>query len=253
MTEPFIVHAHIPKTGGSALNRRMLFPMYGEDNVYQLYRFVFERASRLPRRHVARAMRSFVAVGHVPFGYFDDVYPDAVYVSVFRDPVARYMSFLNFVVAREKHGVHRRIGKNLVDQAAEEPDAYVNAVLDDPRLTVIHGNVQTRLASGTARLGDAPVTMEHLSAALSNVARERYVCGSQEDLPSLFDRLRESFPHMRRPKATSAELEKRLPKALHLDGLALRTIDRIRAANDLDTRLYAALCDTAATSFAKAA
>ena len=85
MSEPFLVHAHIPKTGGSALNRRLVFPGFGEDRVCQLYRFVFERAQRLPTRHVSRAMRSSAAAGHVPFGYFERLYPGALYVSVFRE------------------------------------------------------------------------------------------------------------------------------------------------------------------------
>lgn len=253
MTEPFIVHTHIPKTGGSALNQRLLFPMYGRENVYELYRFVFERASRLPRRHVARAMRSFVAVGHVPFGYFDEVYPDAFYVSVFREPVARFVSFLNFVAAVERHGVRKRIGDAPVDNAANDPDAFVTAVLDEPRLKTIHSDVQTRLASGAARFGDLDVTPDHLRAALRNVARERYVCGVQENMPALFDRLRETFPHMRHPKPVSDALEKRLPKALSLDQLAPRTVERIRAANDLDLRLYAAVSEVPSVPLAQAA
>lgn len=253
MTEPFIVHAHIPKTGGSALNRRMLFPSFGEDNVYLLYRYVFERASRLPRRHVARAMRSFIATGHVPFGYFDDIYPEAVYVSVFREPCARFLSFLNFVLAAEKHGVHHRVGEAVMARAKEDPEAFVTAVLDHPRLSIVHGNVQTRLAGGAPRLGDLPVTQGHLRAALRNVGRERYVTGTQENLPELFERLRETFPHLRRPRPAPAVLEKRLPKAMSIEYLSPKTVDRIRAANDLDLRLYAAVTETPTLQLAQAA
>ncbi|MEM1131019.1 MAG: hypothetical protein AAGH83_10920, partial [Pseudomonadota bacterium] len=86
---PFVVHCHVPKTGGSALNQRLFFPRFGAAQVYQMYRFIFERSSRLPLRHRARAMRSRAAIGHIPFGYFDLLYPDALYVSLFRAPEAR--------------------------------------------------------------------------------------------------------------------------------------------------------------------
>lgn len=253
MIDPFIVHCHIPKTGGSALNRRVLFPTHGEENVYQLYRYVFERASRLPRRHVARAMRSDLAVGHVPFGYFDEIYPGALHVSVFREPVARFVSFLNFVLANPKHAVRARLDPPLVANAADDPDALIRAVLAEPRLAVVHRNVQTRLAGGAPRLGDVEVSTCHLEAALRNVARERYVTGVQENLDDLIDRLRERLPHLRLRTTATADQEKRLPKVLHIPALSRQTLDRIRAANDLDLRLHAAVRETLAISYAEAA
>ncbi len=241
MSEPFIVHSHIPKTGGSALNRRLLFPLYGEDRAYQMYRYVFETASRLPRRHVARAMRSYVAVGHVPFGYFDEVYPQAIYVSVFREPVARFVSFLNFVLANAEHAVRQRIDEPVIDNAADDPDRFIAAVLAEPRLAIVHQNAQTRLAGGSPRLGQCPVTGDHLDAALRNVARECYVTGIQEDMVGLIARFRERFPTARFQDAGSPHLEKRMTRALAVQHLGARTLDRLRAANDLDLYLYDAV------------
>jgi hypothetical protein len=251
--EPFIVHSHIPKTGGSALNRRLLFPMYGEDRVYQMYRYVFETASRLPRRHVARAMRSFIAVGHVPFGYFDELYPDAVYVSVFREPVARFISFLNFVLANPDHAVRERLDPNVLINAANDPDAFISAVLAEPRLAVVHPNTQVRLAGGSPRLGECPVTLDHLEAALRNLSRGRYISGVQEDMPALIARFQERFPNARIRDPGSAKLEKRLHKSLRFNDLRPSTVDALRAANDLDLRFYAVLCDAHEDRLATAA
>ena len=242
MSGPFLVHCHVPKTGGSALNRRFLYPAFGEDRVYQLYRFVFERASRLPHRHVSRAMRSYAATGHVPVGFFDRVYPDALYFSVFREPVERMLSFLNFVLSNPDHKVNARLPKGAVRHAAQDPDAYVNAVLDEPRLAVVQANVQTRIAGGAARLGDRPVSELHLDQAFENLSRSSYVVGDQSDLDDLIARLGERVPVLAaqcssEPRS-SAKLEKRLPRTLCLNALAPRTLDRIRGANDLDIRLY---------------
>ena len=257
MSGPFLVHCHVPKTGGSALNRRFLYPAFGEDRVYQLYRYVFERASRIPLRHVSRAMRSFAATGHVPFGFFDRVYPDAIYVSVFREPVERMLSFLNFVISNPDHKVNARLPKGAVRHAAQDPDAYVNAVLNDPRLAVVQANVQTRIAGGAARLGDRPVNDLHLDQALENLSRPNYFVGDQSDLDNLIERLSTVVPILTaqdpsKPKS-NAKLEKRLPRTLTLNALAPRTLERIRGANDLDLRLYDLVQTTLASPQRRAA
>lgn len=253
MSEPFIVHSHIPKTGGSALNQRVLFPIYGQDRAYLLYRYVFETASRLPRRHVARAMRSEVAVGHVPFGYFDEIYPEAVYISVFREPVSRFVSFLNFVLANPNHAVRERLGAEVMDRVADDPDRFIEAILDEPRLAVVHQNVQVRLASGAPRLGACKVSTDHLEAALRNIRRDRYISGVQEDMDALILALRERFPDVRAGKAASANLEKRLEKKLSVHSFAPRTLDRIRSANGFDMRLYEAVLERSPQALATAA
>lgn len=253
MSERFIVHSHIPKTGGSALNRRVLFAMHGEQRVYPLYRYVFETASRLPRRQVARAMRSEVAVGHVPFGYFDEIYPEAIYISVFREPVSRFVSFLNFVLANPNHAVRERLEPEVVTHAADDPDRFISAVLNEPRLAIVHQNVQVRLASGAPRLGECQVTQAHLDAALRNVMRERYISGVQEDMPALIHRLQVRFPKLRPAKAATAALEKRLEKTLTPEHLGSQTLDRLRAANDLDLRLHDAVAEQQAFRMADAA
>ncbi|MEM1297964.1 MAG: hypothetical protein AAGH68_01700 [Pseudomonadota bacterium] len=241
MTEPFLVHAHIPKTGGSALNQRFLFPRFGQDRVQMLYRYVFEAAHRLPKRHTSPAMRCFAATGHVPYGFFSRVYPSATYLSVFREPLARSLSFLNFVLATPDHKVHERIGADPARNAADDPDGFVMAVLQEPRLATVQSNVQTRLASGCARLGEMPVDALHLDVAEANMARSDYLIGDQAQLARLIGELRSRYPipHQQAPTPQpDPRTEKRLPKTLRVDALAPATVAALEQANRFDLALY---------------
>lgn len=242
MAERFLVHCHIPKTGGSALNRRLILPGFGEGAVQRLYRYVFECAAVLPVRHRGRAMRSFAAAGHVPFGYFAPVYPGALHVSVFREPVERFVSFLNYVFANHEHSARRRLPGPVVDGAADDPDRFALAILDEPRLAVVHGNVQTRLASGLPRRGEAPVEAGDLARALSNLDRPDYLWGAQEDLDGFIARLAGVLEAGGRRVTTAADvpdrLAKRLGRRFAATDLAPATLCRITDANRLDMDLY---------------
>lgn len=241
MLEPFLVHAHIPKTGGSALNQRFLFPHFGPDRVQMLYRYVFEAAHRLPQRHTSPAMRCFAATGHVPFGFHSRVYPSATYLSVFREPVARSLSFLNFVLATPDHKVHERVGPGPARTMEEDPDRFVMAVLQEPRLAVVQSNVQTRLASGCARLGEMPVDALHLDVAEANISRADYITGDQARLGRLISELRERYPVPRVQGPTpqpDPRVEKRMPRVLQVEALAPATRAALEQANRFDLRLY---------------
>lgn len=243
--EPFVVHCHMPKTGGSALNQRLFFPRYGTDRVHQLYRHIFERSSRLPLRHRARAMRSVAATGHVPFGYLDGLYPHAVYVSLFRDPVARFLSFVNFMLATPDHKTRTRLDPKLLDRAADDPDALLRGVLGDDHLGVVHANTQTRLASGTARLGQRPVGGQHLAAALQNIADPRYLTGLQHEFEVFIASLDQTLPGdgLAQPSAIEEKLAKRGHAKITAADLAPKTLGLIRAANDLDLCLIEAVAE----------
>ncbi len=238
MPDPFVVHCHIPKTGGSALNRRVLFPRFGEAQVYQLYRYVFECAERLPLRHTSRAMRSVAAAGHVPYGFFMRAYPKATYVSVFRDPEPRFLSFLNFVLATPGHKIRERLDAQVLDRAGDDPDRFVTAVLEDAHLAMIQSNVQTRLAAGRARLGQHAVTRDDLEAAMFNLAQPNYLAGDQANMGAFEDLLTDRLgPVLQQPRPDE-KLEKRLAHRISLEALGPDARARIRAANELDLRLY---------------
>ena len=239
MSLPFLVHCHVPKTGGSAFNQRFLFPRFGMDGTYLLYRYVFEAAHRLPTRHVSRAMRSYAATGHIPFGYFHKIYPEALHVSIFREPVARSLSFLNFVLATPDHKVRERLPALIANNATDDPDAFVLAVLDEPRLAVVQANVQTRLASGCARLGPRPVDALHLEIAEENIRRDDYLVGDQANLAGFLHRMTQRFPLPPGPTPQpDAAAEKRLARKLAAKMLQPATLARLEDANRFDLKLY---------------
>lgn len=244
MSEPFVVHCHMPKTGGSALNRRILHARYGIDRVHQMYRFIFERSSRLPIRHRTKAMRCFAAAGHVPFGYVDPIYPKAIYISVFRDPVERFLSFLNFMLITPDHAARARITKSTFQNFDEDPDGLVMAVLSDRHLSAVHCNTQVRLASGSARLGKTPVGPHHMDAALGNLTNPRYLTARHEELDGFLIRLDDILPGAGNAidgQDISPKLEKRGKRRLMSDMLHPKTLDAIRSANGYDQRLLGAL------------
>lgn len=244
MSEPFVVHCHMPKTGGSALNRRILFARYGIDRVHQMYRYIFERSSRLPIRHRTKAMRCFAAAGHIPFGYVDPIYPQAVYVSVFRDPVERFLSFLNFMLITPDHASRAHLPATVFEHFDDHPDGLVMAVLSDERLNAVHCNTQVRLASGSARLGKSPVGPHHMDAALGNLLSPRYLTARHEDLDGFLLRLDGALPGAGNAidgRDISPVLEKRGKRRLKADMLRPRTLEQIRSANGYDQRLLDAL------------
>ena len=243
MSEPFIVHSHIPKTGGAVLNTGLLFPMHGKARVYQMYREAFETTPSLPRQHTARAMRSYIAVGHVPFGYLDKIYPEAIYLSIFREPVARFLSFLNSVLNDPEHAIRECLCRSVFQNAADDPEPLIMAVLGEPRLVILHGNTQVRLAGGSPLRDRCPTTSDHLDAALRHIAQSRYVTGIQENLSAMFARLQLRFDHTRAIATDPARPRERHARAIRVDAIRPKILDRLRAASDLDIRLYDQLAE----------
>ncbi|HEY7690872.1 MAG TPA: hypothetical protein VH816_00885 [Gaiellaceae bacterium] len=88
---------HLPKTAGTTLAQLMRYhyrggAFKGAGNV--LSRFD-EAESRL--RAIARKPRLRAAAGHVSFGLAERVLPDAVFVTILREPVARTLSQYHFL------------------------------------------------------------------------------------------------------------------------------------------------------------
>ena len=249
-SEPFVVHCHIPRTGGMAVNQRLLVPRYGADRVQQLYNGPFARFARLPLRHRAPAMRAYAAAGHVPFGYVDALYPAAVYVSVFRDPVSRFLADLNHALCAPRNMLRARLGPDRVQLASADPDRFVAAVLCDPGLGVLCTNLQTRLAAGTARIGRYAIDAAHLTAAKTHLANPRYLIGLMSGMDQFLDRLDAALPGFGPGPipADPARAQNQPSPVLTSAGLTARTLAAIEDANALDMVVY----ETAARCLAQA-
>ncbi|MEO1612403.1 MAG: hypothetical protein AAFU55_08640, partial [Pseudomonadota bacterium] len=84
----------MPKTAGSALNRRVFLPRFDAARTWLAYGVAVERRRALDQAE-APARPAFIA-GHVPYGFADPLGRETVHVSVLRDPVDRVVSFLNY-------------------------------------------------------------------------------------------------------------------------------------------------------------
>ena len=239
-SEPFVVHCHIPRTGGMTVNQRLLVPRYGADRVQQLYNGPFARFARLPLRHRTPAMRAYAAAGHVPFGYVDALYPAAVYVSVFRDPVSRFLADLNHALCAPRNMLRARLGPDRIQMAGADPDRFVTAVLSDPSLGVLCTNLQTRLAAGTARIGRYAIDAAHLTAAKTHLANPRYLIGLMSGMDQFLERLDAILPGFG-PGLIPADPTRAQGQAapvLTSAGLTARTLAAIEDSNALDMVIY---------------
>lgn len=240
MSEPFVVHCHVPSSGSGHLNRRLLFARYRQERVLQLYEAEYGTAQRLPLSRISWAMRCHAAAGHVPIGFFDRIYPAALHIIVLREPVARWLDALNAMLAMPEHPFHQRLGPDVVSLATEEPDACVRVVLEDRRILQRGTDVQTRLASGMARFGRRTPDIDDLSVALANLSRKDVLAGDYRTMDAFLTGLRDILPgadtahRISSPKHSPA----RPPQIITPDMLTARTLEGIRAVNSFDLRLH---------------
>lgn len=227
MLDPFVLHCTCYGSGGETLDRRFLIPRYGADRVQRLSGPAFAGVAHVAPGHVARAMRSHAASGPVPVGFVARVYPRAVTVVVLEDPVARILATLGRAEATREGSLR-------------DPDDRVRHALDDPGFTALHGNLQTRLAAGRALL-DTNAGAADPERARANLSRRDVLVGDAARLDAFIAHLDGVLPEPDpRPPLALPEPERR-PLAWTQGDISPALVDRIRAANDLDLRLYDAV------------
>lgn len=247
---PIVLHCHMPKTAGSALNRQVLRPRHDPARVMLAYGPRFERNRRFPLADISPPERVELIAGHVPVGFADNLGRRVLHVSVLRDPVARMFSFLNYVAVAPRHGLRRRFDLDMKAVAREDPARFVRLMLADDMVRLRQTNAMTRLASGMARLGKKAPDGSDLAAALTTVEEGWYIVGVQERFDQFAARLRARLdsegagdPERAEEIDQSDEAEKRLPRLVSLSDATPATIAAVREANSLDQRLYDAVAD----------
>jgi Galactose-3-O-sulfotransferase len=130
---PAIIFVHLPKCGGTTLNRLIEWE-YSPTQVLSIdpsfFRWSYRKVISLPRRRLAR-MRAFQ--GHMPFGLHKILPQKATYLTVLREPVDRGISEYYYALSRVVHPEHRTIRRLSLDK-------YI-------QLTP-YANVQTKLLAG---------------------------------------------------------------------------------------------------------
>ncbi|MGG7567611.1 hypothetical protein ACQ5SO_15780 [Rhodovulum sp. DZ06] len=251
MTVRLLVHAHVPHCGASRLNRALFFRSYSRGETLLAYDEAFCRQARMGGAAPARALATArLALGHVPYGYFDGLGRWPLYVSVFDDPVNRFLSRLGEVMAMpgEERAALLPEGAD-ADALAGDPEALAQALLSGPAERKLLLNAMTRMAAGMPALVPVRLDRADLAVAKANLSRANYLVALREDLPNFQGYLRDVLGiGVGQQRAAGTEgwpqvlggAQLRRPVKLRPGDVSARTISRIEAANDLDMHLHEA-------------
>jgi Galactose-3-O-sulfotransferase/Prolyl oligopeptidase family len=136
MDREALIFLHIPKTAGTTLNRIVEWH-YSAFSIYTIdpyrIRATAERLKRLPE---GRRRRFRVVRGHLYYGLHEFLPQGATYITMLREPVARFLSSYYFILRRPLHPLHRKLKKERL------------GVEDYLRLTPHRQNFQCQLIAG---------------------------------------------------------------------------------------------------------
>ena len=158
-----LIFLHIPKTAGTTLNRiiewqynpLLIFTM----DPYRI-RATAERLEKLPEK---RRRRLQVVRGHLYYGVHDCLPQGGTYITMLREPVARFLSSYYFIQRRPLHPMHRKVTTERV------------SVEDFIRLTPHRQNLQCRLIAGAK--GNETCDERTLDQAKDHLTRSFSVVG----------------------------------------------------------------------------
>lgn len=255
MSDRLVVHAHVPKSGSGLLNRNVFFRSFTRGETMLAYGEDHGRLARVPgadRRAVAaRLGRASLAIGHVPYGYFDGFGRWTVYISVFDDPVRRFLNFAGAVMTERA-----ATAASLFGGAARpaDPERTVDGLLDLDDVQTRQTDMMTRIAAGLPAFGAARPRREHLNVARANVVRSNYIVATRAQMPAFEGYLAQVLGVSTEGRggggwATPAARKDGAVTIRRAD-LSARTLKRIEAANDLDMRLYDAVMEQNAACWA---
>jgi hypothetical protein len=132
-TRQTLICVHLPKCGGTTLNRLIEWE-YPLTRVFSIdpsfFRWSYRRLLRWPSYRLARMQ---VFQGHMPFGLHRRLSQKSAYFTILRDPVDRGISEYYYALSRVVHPQHRMMKSLGLDE-------YI-------RLTP-YANVQTKLLAG---------------------------------------------------------------------------------------------------------
>src|SRR5207247_3106933 len=136
MNREALIFLHIPKTAGTTLNRIIEW-QYSPLAIFTMdpYR-IREAAERLKRLPEGRRRRLRVVRGHLFYGIHEFLPQGATYITMLREPVARFLSSYYFILRRPLHPLHRKLKRERL------------GVEDYLRLIPHRHNLQCRLIAG---------------------------------------------------------------------------------------------------------
>jgi hypothetical protein len=251
MFDRLVVHAHVPKSGSGLLNRNVFLRSFTRGETMLVYGHDHGQLARLAgincAQVAARISRTRLAIGHVPYGYFDGFGRWTIYVSVFDDPVRRFLGFVGSVIANRNATAEALFGPEAAAASAPDLDHMIDELLALEDVQLRQTDMMTRIAAGLPVFQAEKPQAGHLDAACANIGRSNYLVATRDQIPTFESYLIEVLgvpvggrgtggwdnvmPVCSKPR--SAEI-------LRAD-IGGRTLRRIEAANALDMRLYDAV------------
>jgi Sulfotransferase family len=162
MDREALIFLHIPKTAGTTLNRIIEW-QYNPLSIFTLDPYRFRAtAERFKTLSEERRRRLRVVRGHLYYGLHEFLPQGATYITMLREPVARFLSSYYFILRRPLHPLHRKLKKEQL------------GVEDYLRLIPHRHNFQCRLIAGVENgaTGDErllEMAKEHLTESFSVV------------------------------------------------------------------------------------
>jgi hypothetical protein len=217
MDREALIFLHIPKTAGTTLNRIIEW-QYNPLSIYTMdpygIRATVERFKKLSEE---RRRRIRVVRGHLLYGIHEFLPQGATYITMLREPVARFLSSYYFILRRPLHPLHRKLKTERL------------GVEDYLRLTPHRQNLQCRFIAGIGEGGNCDEQV--LKAAKENLARSFTVAGLCERFPESLMLMTTSFG-WEIPFYENRKVSK------NRSAVEPGVIDTIREHNRLDIELY---------------
>ncbi|MDQ3414296.1 MAG: sulfotransferase family protein [Verrucomicrobiota bacterium] len=217
MEQRALIFLHIPKTAGTTLNRIIEW-QYNPLSIFTMdpyrIRATPERLKQLPE---ARRRRLRMVRGHFYYGVHEYLPQGATYITMLREPVARFLSAYYFLQRRPLHPMHRKVKSERV------------GVEDFIRLTPQRQNLQCSLIAGIKSNGKCEEST--LEIAKENLVKSFSIVGLSERFEESLVLIAKTFD-WQIPFYENRKVSKTRPK------IEPSAVDMIKEHNRLDLELY---------------
>lgn len=212
-----MIFLHIPKTAGTTLNRIIEW-QYSPLSIFTLdpYR-IRATAERFKTLSEQRRRRFRVVRGHLYYGLHEFLPQGATYITMLREPVARFLSSYYFILRRPLHPLHRKLKRERL------------GVENYLRLIPHRHNYQCRLIAGLE--GTATGDERLLDIAKENLTKSFSVVG-------ICERFEESLMLTAKTFGWEVPYYENRKVSKNRSPAAPSSIELIREHNRLDIELY---------------
>ncbi len=241
-----IVHVHLPKTAGSALNHFVLTPNFPKRRIFRTYGVKHAQEAFVRAR---RDQEFDLVLGHIHY-HFAGLHrePGVRFVSVLREPVDRLVSEINFTLHKRRAAAARR-----GDPPPEglDGDALLKRIAAKDAARRRHADVMTKLVSGQFRTLE--LAEDGVARAVDHLSSPSFHWDVQDRFDAFADRLhrdlglaRHDAPatHFQQPRdgetpqETARRLAKIVPKEFTPKHLTAKTRALAEDMNRADLKLY---------------